>query len=111
MVRQYKKILKKIHPKKKKWQEDKPKEKVGKDYLLIAVMSLTVLFLFFGWANFTIANKVLYVMLTVSLFITYARRHYNFNEKQDLAAERISYATMGIAMIAFVIHVYQTYFA
>ena len=31
LARQYKKILKKIHPKKKKWQEEQPKQKVGRD--------------------------------------------------------------------------------
>ena len=111
MARQYKKILKKIHPKKKKWQEDKPKEKVGRDYLLIVVLAITYLFLIVGWANFTAVNRVLYVMLAIALSTTYARRHYNFTEKQDLWAERIGYVSMGIAMIAFVIQVYQNFFA
>ena len=52
MARQSKKIAKKIQPKKKSEAESKPpKEKVGKDYLLIAVMSLTVLFLFLNFLS------------------------------------------------------------
>ena len=110
MARQYKKILKKIHPKKKKWQE-KPPEKVGKDYLLIGVMAITILFLVIGWSNFALVNRVLYVALTIALGTTYARRHYNFNEQQDKWIERTGYAAMAIATIAFVVNVYQNYFA
>ena len=111
MARQYKKILKKIHPKKKKWQEEKPKEKVGRDYLLVAVIGITIFFLITGWANFTIVKKALYVALTVALSTTYARRHYDFNEQQDMWVERASYAAMGVALVAFVLDVYQTFFA
>ena len=111
MARQYKKILKKIHPKKKKWQIEKPVEKVGKDYLLIAVMSITILFLVVGWENFALVNRVLYVALTVALGTTYARRHYNFNEQQDKWVERAGYAAMGVATVAFVLNVYQNYFS
>lgn len=111
MARQYKKILKKISPKKKKWQEEKPKEKVGKDYLLIAVIGITFFFLIVGWGNFNVVNKVLYVGLAISLSATYARRHYNFTEKQDLWIERAGYAAMGIALVAFVINLYQNFFA
>lgn len=109
MARQYKKILKKIHPKKK--IPDKPKEKVGRDYLLVAVMAITILFLVVGWANFTVVNRVLYVALTVALSTTYARRHYDFDEKQDLWIERTGYAAMAVATIAFIINVYQNFFA
>ena len=94
MARQYKKILRKIHPKKKRWQESQPKEKVGRDYLLIIVLSITILFMVVGWSNFSAVNKILYVMLTITLSTTYARRHYNFTEKQDLWALRIGYVSM-----------------
>ena len=111
MARQYKKILKKIHPKPKKWQQEQPKEKVGKDYLLIAVMGITIFFLITGWSAFTIVNKVLYIALTVALSTTYARRHYDFTEKQDLLAERLGYVAIGTATIAFIFNVYQNFFA
>lgn len=111
MARQTKKILKKIHPKKKKWQTETPKEKVGKDYLLIIVVSITVLFLIIGWSNFEITNRVLYVALTVALGTTYARRHYDFSEQKDKWVERTGYAAMAIATIAFVVNVYQNYFS
>ena len=111
MARQYKKILKKIHPKKKKWQEEQPKQKVGRDYLLLIVMGITIMFLIVGWANFTAVNRVLYIALTLALSTTYARRHYDFDAKQDLYVERFGYAAMAVATVAFVVNVYQTYFA
>ena len=111
MARQYKKILKKIHPKKKKWQRDEPQEKVGRDYLLIAVLAITIFFMIIGWANFSVVNKILYGALTVTLSTTYARRHYNMTEKQDLMALRISYVAMGIATAAFLVNIYQTFIA
>ena len=111
MARQYKKILKKIHPKPKKWQTEQPKEKYGRDYLLLAVIGITIFFMLVGWANFTIVNKVLYIMLAVALSTTYARRHYDFTEKQDYWVVRISYVAMGIATAAFLVNVYQNFFS
>ena len=112
MARQSKKIAKKIQPKKKAEPENKkPEKKVGKDYLLIAVLALTIVFLIFGWANFTALNRGLYIALLVSLSTTYARRHYNFTETQDIWLERAGMASMGCAIVLFGFVVYQQYFA
>ena len=112
MARQSKKIAKKIQPKKKVEPENKqPDKKVGKDYLLIGVLALTIVFLLVGWSNFTAANRVLYLALLVSLSSTYARRHYKFTEKQDLWLERAGYVSMIIAIVTFAFVVYQQYFA
>lgn len=111
MARQSKKIAKKIQPKKQVEPENKKPEKTGKDYLLIIVLALTIVFLIFGWANFTAANRGLYLALLVSLSSTYARRHYNFTEKQDLWLERTGYTAMILAIVLFAFVVYQQYFA
>ena len=111
MARQYKKILKKLHPKKKKWQTERPQEKVGRDYLLIAVLAITILFMVVGWENFSVVNKILYVMLTLTLSTTYARRHYDFTEEQDRWVLRISYVSMAMATAAFLVNVYQQFFS
>lgn len=112
MARQSKKIAKKIQPKKKAESENKPPEKkVGKDYLLIGVLALTIVFLIFGWANFTALNRGLYLALLASLSTTYARRHYNFTEVQDKWLERIGLAAMILAIIMFALVVYNQYFA
>ena len=111
MARQSKKIAKKIQPKKKAEPENKKPEKVGKDYLLIIVLSLTLVFLIFGWENFTALNRGLYLALLASLSTTYARRHYNFTEVQDMWLERAGYAAMILAIVFFALVVYQQYFA
>ena len=113
MARQSKKIAKKIRPKKEAAPENKKpeKEKVGRDYLLIGVLALTIVFLIFGWSNFTPLNRGLYLALLVSLSTTYARRHYNFTEKQDLWLERTGYTAMILAIILFGVVIYQQYFA
>ena len=112
MARQSKKIAKKSQPKKKTEPENKqPEKKVGKDYLLIIVLSLTIVFLLVGWSNFTALNRGLYLALLVSLSTTYARRHYNFSEVQDMWIERAGYASMILAIILFALVVYQQYFA
>ena len=111
MARQSKKIAKKIQPKKKAEPENKKPEKVGKDYLLIFVLALTIVFLIVGWSNFTPWNRGLYIALLVSLSTTYARRHYNFTETQDLWLERAGMVSMGCAIVLFIFVVYQQYFA
>ena len=111
MARQTKKIAKKIQPKKKTESENKKPEKVGKDYLLIFVLALTIVFLLVGWENFTAFNRGLYLALLVSLSTTYARRHYNFTETQDLWIERVGMVSMGCAIVLFAFIVYQQYFA
>lgn len=113
MARQSKKIAKKIQPKKKAEAENKQpvKEKVGKDYLLIIVLALTIVFLLVGWSNFTALNRGLYLALLVSLSSTYARRHYKFTEVQDLWIERTGLAAMILAIILFALVVYNQYFA
>ena len=112
MARQSKKIAKKIQPKKKAVEpENKKPEKTGKDYLLVIVLALTIVFLLVGWTNFTWANRGLYLALLVSLSSTYARRHYNFTSEQDMWVERAGYVSMIFAIILFAYVVYQQYMA
>ena len=111
MARQSKKIAKKIQPKKPATTENKKPAKVGKDYLLIIVLALTIVFLIVGWQNFTALNRGLYLALFVSLSTTYARRHYNFTDKQDLWLERLGIASMGVALVLFALVIYQQYIA
>lgn len=111
MARQSKKIAKRIQPKKKVEPENKKPEKTGRDYLLIIVLALTIVFLLVGWSHFTLANRGLYLALLVSLSTTYARRHYNLTDVQDMWAQRAGVASMGIAIVLFAYVVYQQYMA
>lgn len=109
MARQLKKILKKVNPKPK--TPEKPPEKVGKDYLLIVILSLTVIFMVIGWSSFTGYNRALYIALIVSLGTTYARRHFNLNETQITWLERVSLIAMVSAIVLFVAVIYQQFWA
>ena len=112
MARQSRKIAKKLKPKQQTETENKqPEKKVGKDYLLIIVFALTLVFLIVGWQNFTALNRALYISLVISLSSTYARRHYNLTPTQDLWAERAGYASMALAMVFFAAVVYFQYFS
>ena len=111
MARQSKKIAKRIKPKTKSAPENKTPAKTGKDYLLIAVLALTIVFLIVGWSHFTMANRGLYLALLISLSTTYARRHYNLTDEQDLWAQRAGVVSMGVAIVLFAYVVYQQYMA
>lgn len=110
MARQYKKILKKIQPKEKSSKPKEKPEKIGNDYILLAVLVITMLFMLIGWEFFTNLNRGLYVALTASLLTTYIRRHAKLNEKQNYWMEKASQASMGIAIILFAIVAYFQYF-
>lgn len=103
------KLFKKLHPKNKK--TEKPPEKVGKDYLLIIILSLTIIFLAIGWSNFDNVNRALYVALIVSLGTTYARRHLKMTESQDELIERVGLIAMAAAIVLFVAEIYIKFIA
>ena len=106
MARQYKKILKKIKPKEKKSDAPKKTEKGWSDYLLPAFLALTAVVMILGWESFTNLNRALYVFLTVTLGINFARKNYKMTATQDLWAERTSYVTMAIATVLFGLNIY-----
>ena len=55
MAKQYKKLQNKVYPKKK--ADDKPQEKIGKDYLLIFVIAFTAVVTLVGWEHFDSLNR------------------------------------------------------
>lgn len=111
MARQYKKILKKIQPKDKTKKPKEKPEKIGKDYVLIVVLVITILFMAIGWSYFSNINRGLYVALTASLLATYIRRHVKLTERQDYWVEKASQVAMGVAIVLFGIVAYQQYFS
>lgn len=110
MARQYKKILKKVKPKEKKSTAPKKAEKSWSYYILAAFLALTAVVMVLGWENFTNINRALYVFLTATLGINFARRTYDLTPTQDLWAERTSYATMAIATVLFGLNIYVQHF-
>ena len=111
MARQYKKILKKIKPKEKKSDPPEKNDRSWSYYLMAAFFALTGVVMVLGWESFTNINRALYVFLTLTLGINFARRTYNLNPTQDLWAERTSYATMAVATILFGLNIYFQHFS
>lgn len=109
MARISKKIRKKITPKPN--EEKKPKEKVGKDYLLIGVIMFTFIIMVVGWPTLTNLSRALYFTLLLSLSMTYAQRHYDLNEVQSLWVNRISVGSMGMAVALFMYNLFLQFIA
>ena len=110
LARIQKKIRKNLKPKTQESATTKPKEKAGKDYLLIAVITFTVLVMIVGWSTFTNMNRALYLLLTLSLSLTYVRRHFNLTDVQELWVDRGSLFSMVAALIVFAIIMYNQVF-
>lgn len=109
MARQTKKVLKKIKPKEKKVEAKKP-ENVGKDYVLIFILALTLFFMIIGWENFPNVTRGLYAAMAISLSATYANRHFKFTDTQRMWADRVSKFSMAIAVILFLYSMFNNYF-
>ena len=109
MAKQYKKLRNKVHPKKE--ESSLPKEKIGKDYLLIGVICFTAIVLLMGWPYFNGMNKAMYSLLLISLGLTYFRRHGNLSDDRKVYVDRASFATIGLAAALFLIIAYQQYFS
>ena len=112
MARITKKIQKNIQAKSKPQEKAaaKPKENVGKDYLLVAVISLTIVVTIAGWSTFTNLNRALYVLLISALSLTYVRRHFNLTEQQETWVDRGSLLSMGTAIILFAVIMFNYVF-
>lgn len=110
MANQYKKLQKKLYDKKK--PDDKKKEpKIGKDYPILILIVLTVVVSILGWANFDNMNRAMYILLAVSLTLTYVRRHAKLTEVQAVFVERASAISIGLAIALFFIVLYYQIFA
>lgn len=108
MAKQIRKIRKKIKPKENAIQPKK-KEKSWSDYILMAFLALTAVVMIIGWDEFTNMHRGLYLFLTITLGINFARRNYELTPEQDKLAERVSYVTMAIATALFALNIYFQY--
>lgn len=104
MAKQYRKLQEKIYKKAEK--KKAPEPKIGKDYLLMAVTVFTVLVTAVGWMSLDNLSRVMYVLLSISLILTYAKRHAKLSDEVAPLVERVSLATMGLAVFCFFITLY-----
>lgn len=108
MAKQYKKLKQRIHAKEKK---ETPREAPpGRDYLLLGIIIFTLVVLAIGWQHLDGMNLSMYILLLISLSLTYVRRHFQLTEKQQVLAERVGNASIGIAVALFLVICYQQFF-
>ena len=109
MSKQYKKMQKKLYP-----QQDDPKAKekakIGKDYLLLTIICFTFVVTVVGWPHFDNMNRAMYLLLTISLLLTYLCRHARVSEKVRTYLNSASLGSMGLAVAMFLIAMYYQYF-
>lgn len=107
MSKQYKKLQNKLHPKAVKQE---PKEKVGKDYLLLTMIAITFVLTFVGWEHFDNTNRAMYFLLTLSLTLTYLYRHAGFSDNVKAYVNAVSLGSIGLAVALFLINLYYQFF-
>ncbi|MDY6267563.1 MAG: hypothetical protein SPL39_01150 [Selenomonadaceae bacterium] len=104
MAKQYRKLQEKLYKKPEKKQAAEPK--IGKDYVLMAVTVFTLLVTVAGWTSLDNISRAMYSLLSVSLILTYAKRHAKLAENVQPLVERASLATMGLAVVLFFVSLY-----
>ena len=108
MAKMFKKLQQKMAPQ----ETPKPERSAGKDYLLIGITLFTVLITVAGWETLDALNRAMYILLTISFALTYARRHAEKRtEKQRKLIERAGFAAIGIAIVLFFIELYRKFYA
>ena len=109
MAKMLKKLQQKIAPPEKPKAAPPP----GKDYLLLILMAFTVMVVIAAWENLDTLTLTMYILLTLSLGLTYTRRHAveRLTETQMMIVTRASFVTIGMAGALFLIDAYRRFFA
>ena len=109
MAKMLKKLQQKITPPEKPKAAPPP----GKDHLLLILMAFTVMVVIAAWENLDTLTLTMYILLTLSLGLTYTRRHAveRLTETQMMIVTRASFVTIGMAGALFLIDAYRRFFA
>ncbi len=109
MARMLKKLQQKPAPQQKK-NSDRPKDK---GYLLLGLVIFTATVTIAGWQVLSALNRAMYVLLSISILLTYASRYHGhrLTEVQHLIVRRVSFVTIGLAAALFFVELYQRYAA
>lgn len=109
MANQYKKLQKKLYSQNNK-QDKKPQPKVGKDYPILILIAFTLVVCVIGWQQLDFMNRSMYILLGISLILTYVRRHAKLSEARQVLVERASVVTLAIAVVFFFVVLYYQFF-
>lgn len=109
MARMLKKLQQKVVPMEKKKASPPP----GKDYLLLILMAFSVMVIVAAWETLDSLTLAMYILLTLSLGLTYARRHaaHRLSEAQMMLVTRAGFVTIGMAGALFLIDIYRRFIA
>ena len=109
MARMLKKLQHKMAPQEKSVSGSPP----GKDYILIFLIMLSILVIGASWNTFDAVMLAMYILLTLSLILTYTRRHaaHRLSEVQMMLVTRGSFVTIGMAAALFLLDAYRRYIA
>ena len=107
------KMLKKLQQKITPAEKPKPVRPPGKDYMLLILMAFTVMVVLAAWENLDALTLIMYILLTLSLGLTYIRRQAveRLSEFQMMIVTRASFVTIGMAGALFLIDAYRRFFA
>lgn len=104
MAKLTRKLKQKIAPAKKE-----PIKKQGKDYFLLFVLFLTFVVMVIGWPQLDTLNRILYALLTASLSLTYANRHFEMSDRVHTIIERLGIGTIAFSILIFVVICYNQF--
>jgi flagellar protein fliL len=106
-------ILKKIQQKTSSVEKPAETPPPGKDYILIFLIMLSIMVIGASWEAFDAVMLSMYILLTLSLILTYTRRHgaNRLSEFQMMLVTRGSFVTIGMAAALFLIDAYRRYIA
>lgn len=104
MAKLTRKLKQKIAPAKKE-----PIKTQGKDYFLLVVLFLTFIVMVVGWPHLDTLNRILYALLTTSLSLTYANRHFEMSDKIHTIIERLGIGTIAFSILIFVVICYNQF--
>ena len=107
------KMLKKLQQKMTPAEKPKPVRPPGKDYMLLILMAFTVMVVLAAWENLDALTLIMYILLTLSLGLTYIRRQAveRLSEFQMMIVTRASFVTISMAGALFLIDAYRLFFA
>lgn len=106
-------MLKKLKQKNAPQKDTTPAPPTGKGYLILGIVLFTLTLTIAGWEMFDMTSRAMYVLLTISLGLTYTNRYHGhkLSETQRMLVVRGSFVTIGLAAALFFVELYQRYVA
>ena len=110
MAKQYRKLRRKLKPRTAAPADKIQAQVKGKDYFLLGIIFFTMIVTTLGWKELDGINRLMYVLLTLALTLTYVRRqNKNLSERMKLFVERGSMLAIGLSLLLFIYNIYHQF--